>query len=774
MARMRSRPPARSILPPARGEARARSEAERLADAQRGFGMGSYEVDLSSGTLRWAEETFRIHGLAPGSQEPDLEWVLALTHPDDAQRVRDQYERLVAQVETAVRLEYRIIRPDGEERIISASAATLTDRDGRPERLAGSLQDVTEHRRAERELARSERRQGVLIDQIPGIVYTAGTGDRGAWTFVSRQVEDLLGYSQEEWLAESGLWFDRVLPEDRRRVLGEEEEVAEGEQLVSEYRMVARDGRVIWVRDVATKIRGEDGVAVFQGVILDVSDRYAAEQALTQSEAQYRYLVETSDDLIWALDSDGHCTFVNEACRRIFGYEPQEMVGRPLADFLAPGEEERGVAALAGVLAGERVAGLEFRELRKDGSLVVLSCNAVPILDHEGNVVGATGTARDVTEARRIEVAVEEKHAQLQAIIDNSPLMIFAKDRDHRYTLANGEFEALFGLAPGKSVGLTEKDLLSPEEAARAWAINEAVMATGERRELEESIADPSGPGVRTFITQKFPLRDGDGQIYGMCAILTDITERKEREDALREKVEWSSRIREAVADDLFTLHAQPIIDLKSGEVVQEELLIRMTGQDGRLIMPGEFLPPAERFGLAPNIDRWVISKAAAMARVRRVEVNLSAKSMGDRTLPGYIEAELRAAGADPANVVFEITETAAAEDLDQARRLAERLTALGCGFALDDFGTGFGSFTYLKHLPVSYIKIDIDFVRTLTEDASNRQVVRAIVGVAHNFGVQTIAEGVESEEALTLLGEMGVDYAQGFHIGRPAPAPGG
>ena len=728
-------------------------------------------MELATGRVHWTDECFRIHGFEPGSVEPDLDLVTRLAHPDDADLLQRHMEVLLSRPGTAQRFEYRIVCADGGERTLSVGAAALVDAHGDPERIAGSIQDVTQQRRAEQALEESEKRHRDLIDHLPGIVYTAGSGVVDPWRFVSRQVEDLLGYTADEWLADPSLWIQSVHPDDRERVLAEEEAVADGDRLRSEYRIVARDGRVIWIRDVATKSRGEDGGVVFQGVIFDVSDRHAAEQALAQSEQQYRYLVETSEDLIWAFDAAGRVTFVNEACRQIYGYEPDEMIGRPLTDFLAPGTEEAGVAALGAVLGGETVTGAELRELRKDGTELILSCNGVPILDHEGKVVGATGTARDVTEARRIQAAVAEKHAQLQAIIDNSPLLIFAKDRDHRYTLANGEFEALFGLKAGESVGLTEEEVLSPEEAARARAINEAVMITGERQELEESIADPSGRGTRTFISQKFPLRDGQGVIYGMCGILTDITERKGREEALRAKLEWSSRIREAVAGDLFTLHAQPIIDLTSGETVQEELLIRMTGSDGELIMPGEFLPPAERFGLAPNIDRWVISKAAPMARERKVEVNLSAKSIGDPTLPGYIEAELRAAGADPANIVFEITETAAAEDLDQARKLADRLTGLGCGFALDDFGTGFGSFTYLKHLPVSYIKIDIEFVRNLGEDASDSQIVKSIVDVARNFGVRTIAEGVESERALELLRALGVDYAQGYHIGRPAPA---
>jgi EAL domain-containing protein (putative c-di-GMP-specific phosphodiesterase class I) len=152
------------------------------------------------------------------------------------------------------------------------------------------------------------------------------------------------------------------------------------------------------------------------------------------------------------------------------------------------------------------------------------------------------------------------------------------------------------------------------------------------------------------------------------------------------------------------------------------------------------------------------------------VEVNLSAQSIGDPGLPGFVEARLAEAGADASNLVFEITETAAAEDLDQARRLAERLAEMGCGFALDDFGTGYGSFTYLKHLPVRYIKIDTEFVRMLRADSPDRQVVSAIVDVARNFGIETIAEGVEAEETAELLVALGVHYAQGFHFGRPAP----
>jgi EAL domain-containing protein (putative c-di-GMP-specific phosphodiesterase class I) len=310
--------------------------------------------------------------------------------------------------------------------------------------------------------------------------------------------------------------------------------------------------------------------------------------------------------------------------------------------------------------------------------------------------------------------------------------------------------------------------------AAEADALRSAdreVVETGATIELEETVT-VKGREL-TFISHKFPLRDADGAVYAICGISTDITERKAREDVLHAKVEWSSRIRDAIERDRLVLYAQPIVEIATGRVVQEELLVRMLSDRGdKLIMPSEFLPAAERFGLVTGIDRWVVAQAAKMARTRRVEVNLSGQSLGDADLPAYIEEQITAAGADPSHLVFEITETAAAEDLAQASRFAHRLTELGCGFALDDFGTGYGSFTYLKHLPVNYIKIDTEFVREVRADATDRQVVKAIVDVARTFGIQTIAEGVESPATLELLGQMGVDFAQGYHFGYPAATP--
>ena len=235
----------------------------------------------------------------------------------------------------------------------------------------------------------------------------------------------------------------------------------------------------------------------------------------------------------------------------------------------------------------------------------------------------------------------------------------------------------------------------------------------------------------------------------------------------------WAARIHEALDEDRFVLYSQPIIDLVTGGIVQRELLLRLRDRDNKLISPLAFLPTAERCGLIGQIDQWVIRQAAKIAaRGTPVAVNLSAASAADPVVLDLIEHELRRHETNPKNIMFEITETAVMQNLDRGRMFAERIVALGCSFALDDFGTGFGSFTYLKHLPVQYLKIDIEFVRDLARSQRDRSVVSAIVALARGFGQQTIAEGVENVETAAVLRNLGVTFAQGYLFGRPSPLP--
>lgn len=242
-------------------------------------------------------------------------------------------------------------------------------------------------------------------------------------------------------------------------------------------------------------------------------------------------------------------------------------------------------------------------------------------------------------------------------------------------------------------------------------------------------------------------------------------------------RLEWVERIRTALEEDRLTLHAQPVVDALSGETTQLELLVRMLGPEDELIMPASFLPIAERFGLIGEIDRWVVTRAiqilgeqSRLGRHPKVEINLSGYSLGDPDLATLVDHELRSAAVDPKQLVFEVTETAAIGNIQAAQHFAEQLAELGCRFALDDFGAGFGSFYYLKHLPFDFIKIDGEFVRHLVDDDTDRLVIRAVVELARGLGKRTIAEFVGDEATLVALRELGVDYLQGYHLGKPAP----
>jgi EAL domain-containing protein (putative c-di-GMP-specific phosphodiesterase class I) len=257
------------------------------------------------------------------------------------------------------------------------------------------------------------------------------------------------------------------------------------------------------------------------------------------------------------------------------------------------------------------------------------------------------------------------------------------------------------------------------------------------------------------------------------CAVYVSQAHR----DSMGAKLTMIDRIRGALENDLLEMHCQPILDLSTNRISQYELLLRMVDDDGQLLHPRAFLGIAERYGLMNDIDRWVVDQAIGLVAGSEeqgdgllLEVNLSAKSLSDPRFPGWVEERLGASGIDASRLIFEITETAAIANMDQAKEFVNTLTRLGCRFALDDFGAGFGSFHYVKYLPIHYVKIDGDFVRNLTKSGTDQSVVKAIVQLAGGLGKKTIAEFVEDDRTIELLREYGVDYAQGYHVGVPMP----
>lgn len=239
----------------------------------------------------------------------------------------------------------------------------------------------------------------------------------------------------------------------------------------------------------------------------------------------------------------------------------------------------------------------------------------------------------------------------------------------------------------------------------------------------------------------------------------------------------WLARLRRALDEELFVLHYQPIVSLRDGSVSHYEALVRLADEPGGgLVAPGRFLPAAERYGLIREIDRMVLAQVATLLSGEHgeqgvhVAINCSSLSITDGGMLAQIEGALRLASVDPAQLVVEVTETAAISDMARAQAFCVGVQAFGCAVALDDFGAGFGSFQYLKHLPFQYLKIDGDFIRGLPASSKDQLVVKALVDLARGMGKQTIAEYVEDMATVELLREYGVDYAQGFEVGAPHP----
>jgi len=462
--------------------------------------------------------------------------------------------------------------------------------------------------------------------------------------------------------------------------------------------------------------------------------------------------------------------------------------GQPLAidDFAQPhrrgGESGRRCFDVRALRAGELLV-LTWREVTERDrdqtertrldEVVSSSGDAIASLDEELRITTWNSAA---SKAQAAELRASEHF--LAALTDSMAEGMFSFDRDEHVTYMNEAAEQLLGWTMRELGTRSMHDTIhyqredgSPYAAADCPLFD--ALRTGTTVRVEDDTFTRRDGRLLPVSYSAAPITI-DEQVQGMVVVFGDVSARRAKEQRHRRELEtltWVGRIRDAIDEDRLVLHAQPIIDVNTRELVAYELLLRMVDRDGAIIAPNRFLPAAEQFGLIEEIDRWVLSEAVKLAgRGIKVQFNISGKSLGSRQLIGDLVRGLRETGAALGLLVCEITETALATDEAVAEAFVHELRELGCEIALDDFGVGYGGFSYLKRLPITVLKIDIQFVRDLLESPQNQHVVKAIVNLAQGFGRQTVAEGVENQATLELLKEYGVDYAQGFAIGRPVP----
>jgi PAS domain S-box-containing protein len=535
-----------------------------------------------------------------------------------------------------------------------------------------------------------------------------------------------------------------------------------------------------WFLLRATRYNGSEPLRIVVAHENVTELRQAQDQASMQAS-----LLDEIDVSVIVTDLDLTVLSWSAGAERLYGWTAQEAIGQNVNETVVPAVEALPDDAANFLLALQRDGRWdgEYMVRRKDGSTFPAHVRSRVTSDQAGHVTGAVSVAMDISERKGAERALLSARSYLRAVTDSMGEGELTCDSEGRVTHMNQVAEELLGWSMEELLGRSLHAMAHNRRAdGSPFPLDECPIVRarhdGQMVRVEDDIFICRDGSALPVAYTAAPFSTDDG-IDGCVVVFENITERKavaRRVERDHESLASLERVEQALANDRFVLHAQPIIDLRTGQVVQRELLLRMrapagAGGSAALIAPGSFLPVAEEFGLITEIDRWVIDRSTEVAAAgEAVEINVSARSVSDPRLVEYIKEAIARTGTDPAKVVFEITETTLVSDPAAARAFVERLHLLGCKIALDDFGTGYGGFTYLKQLPIDFLKIDIEFVGDLRHSSASRHVVRAVVNLAAGFGLKTVGEGVEDQETLDLLRKLGVDYGQGFYIGRPAP----
>ena len=566
---------------------------------------------------------------------------------------------------------------------------------------------------------------------------------------------------------------------------------------------------------------------MFTCMVGDITQRKTAETELVAAELRYRDLVETAHDLVWSIDQHGCWSYLNKSCQQIYGLSTEDMLGKPVTDFSASGHAEQDAQAFSGLSDSEDLYQYETVHMDTKGRQHHLSFNARCHLDSDGKVVSISGTARDITEQKIFhkKLTYQAEHDTLTQLFNrhyfqqelertvarvsrnpDATCALFYIDLDQfKYindTLGHAAGDRLLIEATQMlQKHVREGDLLArfggdeftlllynisaadTQQAAdhfRSLFENYTFIENGKSFNLTCSIGialiDASVIDAEEALSHAdlaCNMAKAQGRNRCKCYDPSDTNKAGMAED-----MGWASRVREMLDQDRFHLVYQPIMSLADDQVQNYEVLVRMRCDDGEIILPGGFMPAAERFGLIHSVDRWIVRNALEhLGRLHQrnepvcFSINLSGKAFEDEGLLPFIQLLLDEGGVQPDKVCFEITETSAISNLAAAEKFISALKTLGCQFALDDFGSGFSSFTYLKHLPVDKLKIDGSFVQGLANSSVDQAMVRSMNQVAHALGKVTIAEYVEDAATLRLLRTIGVDYAQGNYVGKPREA---
>jgi diguanylate cyclase (GGDEF)-like protein/PAS domain S-box-containing protein len=715
-----------------------------------------------------------------------------------------------------------------------ARAATSTPRRSRLATLRSTLQRLGRSRHAFDRLRRAEEQLNTIVTGARGIIYISELGPEGRWTYVSPQIQELLGFTPGEWRRDPGLWARQLHPDDRERVLAEEQQDVDsqtpGQVCESEYRILTRAGESRWIRDAAAIVATEDGTLVWSGVLTDITERRAMEEALRASEERFRSVIETASDAFVSVDVEGRIVEWNRKAAETFGWTRDEAVGLPLLDTIVPERDravhERGFARFVrrggGPLLGRT---LEVHAMRRDGAEFPVELSVWMTVSQGTQRVNAF--VRDTSE--RVALAAVTHQAFHDPLTDLANRALFT-DRVASALARRGESNTatvavlLLDLDDFKTVndslGHAAGDELLVAVAARLRSCVRpgdtlARLAGDEFAILLEDLDDRSAAiavakRVGAHLEAPFEIEAMEIAVRASIGISLGQTPDARPEDLMRDadvamyeakargkggfqvfephmrdavvtRMELKADLRHALERGELHVRFQPYIRLDDESIVGAEALLRWEHGERGLIPPLDFIPLAEEMGLIVPIGRWVLGEACGRAvewarawpqlGPLTLSVNVSARQLQDRGFVGEVAEIVSEHGLPSDQLVLELTESSLVEDPDQAVQRLRELRDLGIRLAIDDFGTGYSSLGYLQRYPIEILKVHRAFVAELGRHPDEPALAKAILQLAHHLGMRTIAEGVEDAVQVAALRGLGCGFAQGYYFSPPLTA---
>ena len=811
-----------------RKENALRKSEAMLAKTGEVAGVGGWDIDLLTGAASWTDQTCRIHGIEPPYQ-PDLETSLDFYAPESRPLIEAAVKAGMTSG-TPWDLELQLIRIDGTR--IHVRAVGVVEFDGKiPVRMYGAFQDISA-RVAQDQALRNEQKRVALATRSGGIGIWAYDPVTGTATW-DDQMYRLFGLDpslrQDPGLA----WRRSVHPDDLARLADQIELTGRhGARVDTEYRVIWPDGSIRHIRAIADRTDTHDPALI--GVNWDVTEIRNLTAELADQHQLMRVTLRSIGDAVITTDADGAVTWMNPVAEALTGWDMAEAMGRPMAQVfkilnettLLPVESPVETCLKGGVSVG-LAAGTIL--ISRSGQHYGIEDSAAPIRDDQGHIHGVVLVFHDVTVERqrsgemtyrathdvltgtknRTEFELRLKRLLQQSAEDHSEHAMMYLDLD-QFKLVNDacghsagdevlqqvtrifaetvRTRDMIARIGGDEFGII-LDHCNVEKAAQiAQTICDKLelyrYSQGDRRfRIGASIGVV--PIDARWSTVEVMIQTADGS----CAIAKESGRNRvqvwqDSTAALRIRqgeVHWAGRLEQALDEDRLTLFAQPLRALDPQDTgVHVEVLVRLVEADGTLVLPGVFMPSAERFNLATRLDRWVLKHAlgfmAGLAdpdTFTTVSINLSGRSIGDRAFHRHAVDVLSAAGpAICSRISLEITETAAVANIADASYFIEQVHALGVRVALDDFGAGAASFGYLRALRVDSLKIDGQFIQGLKSDPLSAVTVKCFVDLARIIGIPTVAEFVDQPDTLAAVQALGIDFAQGFLIATPLPLP--